>query len=269
MAGKFRARRRRCPNRQRSRDWYERIVANSSDREFKENFRVSRPTFRKIVNEIAPHLKGNSVHCSGNAVSPRKRDAIAIYTLGSNAEYRTIGNLFGVHKSTVCTILHEVCSVVESHLLKQYVKLPDRDGFASIAAGFYRKNGFPCVVGAIDGSHIPIRAPERHPEDYVNRKSWHSVVLQALTDDHCMFLDVYCGWPGSVHDARVFSNSPLFGCINSTDALPVAGFDPLFPNLPPVVLGDSAYPLLTWLLKPFRRSHAITNRQKEFNYRLR
>ena len=30
--------------------------------------------------------------------------------------------------------------------------------------------GFPVVVGVIDGTHIPIKAPIENPNDYINRK---------------------------------------------------------------------------------------------------
>ena len=41
-----------------------------------------------------------------------------------------------------------------------------------------------------------------------------SIVMQALVDSKYLFRDVVIGWPGSVHDARVLSNSELFnrGC---------------------------------------------------------
>uniref|UniRef100_A0A0K8U742 Putative nuclease HARBI1 n=1 Tax=Bactrocera latifrons TaxID=174628 RepID=A0A0K8U742_BACLA len=55
---------------------------------------------------------------------------------------------------------------------------------------------------------------------------------------------VNCNWPGSVHDARVLRNSNLFGRFEN-------GFRP-FPNA--VILGDSAYPLLNWLIPPLRNN---------------
>ena len=32
---------------------------------------------------------------------------------------------------------------------------------------------------------------------------------KAVVDSQLMFMDCDAGWPGSVHDARVFKNSPL------------------------------------------------------------
>ena len=58
-------------------------------------------------------------------------------------------------------------------------------------------------AGAIDGTHIPVETPQKDHAAYVNRKSYQSVVMQALVDDKYLFKDI-------VHDARVFSNSELY-----------------------------------------------------------
>ena len=38
--------------------------------------------------------------------------------------------------------------------------------------------GFPRVVGAIDGTHIPIKAPIENPNEYINRKLFLSVQFE-------------------------------------------------------------------------------------------
>ena len=68
----------------------------------------------------------------------------------------------------------------------------------------------PQVGGAIDGTHIPLKAPIDHPDEYCNRNCFHSVILQAVVDSFLCFTDINVGWSGRVHDARVFSNSRLF-----------------------------------------------------------
>ena len=58
--------------------------------------------------------------------------------------------------------------------------------------------------------NIPIIAPVKFHTDYFNRKGWHSIILQGVVDACYLFTDINVGWPGSVHDARVFSNSQIF-----------------------------------------------------------
>lgn len=41
------------------------------------------------------------------------------------------------------------------------------------------------VMGSIDGTHIPVTAPELGNKDYTNRKGWESLILQAVVDDKC------------------------------------------------------------------------------------
>ena len=63
--------------------------------------------------------------------------------------------------------------------------------------------------GAIDGSHISIKAPHINREDYFNRKQNYSINLQGVVDADAKFIDVSTGWPGSIHDARVLRLSTL------------------------------------------------------------
>ena len=72
--------------------------------------------------------------------------------------------------------------------------------------GFEEKKGFPRVVGALDGSHIPIKVPP-HDEDpgaYKNRKKQYSIVLQVSREhtifeikNMCTICKLYNNWPES------------------------------------------------------------------------
>ena len=54
---------------------------------------------------------------------------------------------------------------------------------------FEEKVNFPQVVGAIDGTHVEIKALLVNP-DYFNRKQKYSVVTQAVVDSRMMFMDI-------------------------------------------------------------------------------
>ena len=157
--------------------------------------------------------------------------------------------------------VRDVCSAIVELLAAQYIKIPGGQSLQAVVDGFESKWGFPQCVGAVDGSHIPIIAPKENPVDYFNRKGHHSVILQALVDHEYKFLDIYVGWPGSVHDARVLVNSSLYDKCESGNLLPnwtTIGNT----TVPLVILGDPVYPLRPWLLKPLLR-HWINQKTKE------
>lgn len=138
--------------------------------------------------------------------------------------------------------------------MTDYVRFPaTRAEMLAIAEGFRQRCNMPGVVGAIDGTHIGIPAPKSaHRSSYINRKGYSSIVLQVICDSQLQFLDVYTGWPGSVHDSRVYRHSPVAAKI---EELP----DEFH------LLGDSAYQLSKSMLVPFRDDGHLDDRQKNFN----
>ena len=101
---------------------------------------------------------------------------VFLYMMAGGQSYRNVGNVFGIPRNTVCRIFHkEVDRIAE--IYKDYVKLPGPEGNEEIRRAFQSKsdNGvFDVMAGAIDGTHIPILAPAKNPDDYYNRKQYHS-----------------------------------------------------------------------------------------------
>ena len=92
--------------------------------------------------------------------------------------------------------------------------------------------------------------------------------MQAVVDFRYLFLDVYIGWPGKVHDARVLVNSTAYQKATSGTLLPNWTTRMGGVNVPLVLLGDPAYPLLPWLMKPYVESPSTPSQERLFNYRL-
>ena len=107
-------------------------------------------------------------------------------------------------------------------LLPNYINVPqNQHEVQEKIEGFKSRAGFPQVVAAVDGCHVPVIGPRQSPDDYVNRKGFHSLILQGLVDCNYLFLDICVGWPGKVHDARVFKNSSLFALCCARAFLPL------------------------------------------------
>ncbi|KAJ8960117.1 hypothetical protein NQ314_006098 [Rhamnusium bicolor] len=103
------------------------------------------------------------------------------------------------------------------------------------------KNSFPDVFGCVDSTHIPI--PTQLSDDlYRNKKGFHSVILQCICNAKMEFIDIYCGWPGSINDARVWENSPIYE-----------------------KLRDFAYPLQKFIMVPFKENEHLSTKQRQFN----
>lgn len=67
--------------------------------------------------------------------------------------------------------------------------------------------------------------------------------VEAVCDDNLHFLDICAGWPGSVHDARVFRNSPLHQLLEDGNVL------------------------TQYMMVPFRDNGHLTEEQGNFNTR--
>ncbi len=68
--------------------------------------------------------------------------------------------------------------------------------------------------------------------------------MQAVVDFRGIFMNVNIGWPGKVHDARVFVNSLFYQQAESGTLFPTWTRTIKETEAPSVILGDPAYPLL-------------------------
>ena len=129
---------------------------------------------------------------------------------------------------------------------------------------------FPCCWAAIDGCHIPIKCPPGGLEackEYHNFKNFYSIVLMGMVHARYRFVWGSCGFPGNSHDSIIFQSTCLWGQIQEEGFIPNIGKKIGDISVQPLILGDSAFPHTTWLMKPYTDA-VLTPQQHYFNYRL-
>ncbi|XP_033102408.1 protein ALP1-like [Anneissia japonica] len=229
---------------------------------------MTRSTFMDIAEQLRPFIE-KEVTQMRTPITVEHRLAITLWRLATNIEYRSLGQQFGVGRSTVCSIVNETCRAIETHLMPKYIRFPEGQDLLDTVQQFRTKCKFPQVAGVIDCCHVLIKPPKDSPEDYFNQNQFYSVVLQAVVDADGKFINTDVGQPGSVHDARVFSLSSLSRKLSSrtlfnpNPTILVEGQE-----IPLLILGDSPYPLLPNLMKGYSDLERLTNDQMQFNMKI-
>ncbi|KAM4537641.1 uncharacterized protein V3H82_023434 [Fundulus diaphanus] len=247
--------------------WWELANTSWEEKDWQKNFRMTRTSFLRLCDILRPQLTRQHTRYR-RPVPVDLRVAICLWRLATNLEYSSISQLFGVGISTACSVTQQVVLAINRVMKTLYIKTPSEAELMVIVQGFRDRWRLPQVAGAIDGTHIGIIAPAQDPTDYYNRKKFHSVILQGVVDDRMKFWDINVGWPGKVHAARVLVNSSLYSRSENGTLFPGWTERLNDVDVPLHVVGDAAYPLLPWLLKPFPEGSGLTQAQVHFNYQL-
>ena len=182
---------------------------------------------------------------------------------------RSCGLQFGLGKSTAKVI----CQEFEEALCRNkdlFIRFPyTADEVQAVMNDFEEEYHFPQIVGVVDGCHIEINAPPENKEDYFNRKQYYSINLQGIVNPQLHFQHIAVGFPGSIHDSRVLRLSGIFNLAESKEILTAPTRMVNRVQLRPMLVGDSAYPLKNWLLKPFSNRGHLSHQKKRFNAKLR
>ena len=72
-----------------------------------ENFRMGRNTFCYLCDQLRPIIAHQDTRLR-KSIGVQQRVAITLWCLSTSCEYRTIAHLFGVLRSTVCVIVHDM-----------------------------------------------------------------------------------------------------------------------------------------------------------------
>ena len=267
---------RRCASRiarrlPRNTGWWQTVWNTYSEKRFKQTFRVSRKTFNFILSRIHHKLERQTL-CE-EPVSPEFRLAICLYRLGRGDYFYSISEMVGLGRSTVSTIVNEVTEAIVSCLWKECVvsHMPKTEQeFKDKIMDMEELWQFPYSWAAVDGCHIAIKCPPGGAiarKEYHNFKNFYSIILMTLVDAKYRFVWGSCGFPGNSHDSIVLQSTSLWSDIKNGKLLPNFIQEEEDISVPPLMLGDSAFPFESFLMKPYSNA-VLTKQQRYFNYRL-
>ncbi|XP_033971453.1 putative nuclease HARBI1 [Trematomus bernacchii] len=199
-------------------------------------YRFSSEGLTYLSQLLEPHI-ANATHQSCALTVPQTV-CIALRFFATGSFLYSVGDAENLSKNTVCSAIHKVTQALTG-LAESFIVFPGTCPTQMIKEGFYSMAGFPRVLGCIYCTHIPISASLGENEgDYVNRKSFHSLNIQATCDHRCLITSLDAKWPGSVHDSRIFSESSLCHKLEQG----------VFSG---VLLGDRGYACQPFLMTPY------------------
>lgn len=223
---------------------------------FARHFRVTKAKYHYLLTK----LQNNGLESQqGHGLPPvpvTKKVLMFLWYMANQNSFREMSDKFDVSQSTAHRIIVQVLTIM-STLGSSFVSWPNRCEKAASAAAFQRLCGLSDVIGAIDGCHIRIQRPPVRGGDYMNRKSFYSVLLQGIVDERCRFIDIFAGPPGKVHDARMLRSSDFYATWQEK-----MGDNSL--------LGDSAYigQTIPFVITPKRDNGALTEADEQRNSRI-
>lgn len=165
----------------------------------------------------------------------------------------------------------EVLKALREKLVPVLMPPPTKKDFKRIEQEFWQKWNIPNCVGGIDGKHVRVRAPKNTGSLFFNYKDYFSIVLLAIVDANYKFTVVDVGAYGKESDNGIFQRSTMGKKIaaNQLNFPPPKCLPDTNVVLPHFLVGDEAFALSSYMMKPYSRKVARLEREKQiYNYRI-
>ncbi|XP_072179304.1 putative nuclease HARBI1 [Diadema setosum] len=222
-----------------------------TDEELRKKYRFSRDGIMHIVNMLDDHLQRTTAR--SHAIPTELQVLIALNFMATGSVFDSVASIHGVHRSTVSRCVHAVAEAL-CQQKNNVITFPNApEVVASTVEQFHHIAGFPRVISVIDCTHISLHGCHLGEDDYVyiNRKGRCTINVQLACDAKFRITNCVARWPGSTHDSRIFQNQTLLQKFESG-------------QLQGILLGDSGYPLLPYLMTPIlnpqtRAEHAYNH----------
>ncbi|CAM4653813.1 unnamed protein product [Leuciscus chuanchicus] len=144
-----------------------------SEEECRRKLRLTHQAVTDVCHLLADEL-GTDAPCPV-AFPVAVKVTVALHFNASGSFQLPLRSIGGISQSAINSAIHAVTSGLVRHAGEyiQFLVTPDSQERAKQA--FWVKYGFPGVLGAIDYTHVQLRAPSENALIYINRKGTHSI----------------------------------------------------------------------------------------------
>jgi len=232
-----------------------------SDDEFLSNFRMDRSCVRQLNGLIEDDEVFQRMPGKVGKQASMLHVMVFLKFLGSYgnaAALQKIGHMLGISKGAVNDYIKRTCDAILKHR-EQVIKWPSIEERRNISGRIRKVHGFVNCIGLIDGTLFPLAfAPTLNGEDYYTRKGDYAIKGLVICDDAARITWIEVGWPGSVHDNRVWTNSEIY--VNRAKYFDQKEY----------LLGDSAFSTSAVMVPAFKKGHNtnLSEEKKYFNTKL-
>lgn len=252
----------------RQRDWRlflhraldESEESNCNSREFRERYRMNRPSFYQLHDRIKNHAVFQSNKSGQQQVDSKYQLLWFLSFIGTQgcgmSARKSVHQFPSSYGSFV--LFQERCVTAILTLHEEAYFWPKAEERKVIAQNFHDKYHVPDVVGVADGTLFPIIFKPKRSDypDFKGRKGQYTITC-LIVNDHMRRIRYYnLGWPGNVHDERVYRQCPL--------ALTPERY---FSNAE-ILLGDSAYTPRKNMVSVYKKGYGeprLSANKEQFN----
>ncbi|CAN7974782.1 unnamed protein product [Ixodes persulcatus] len=245
------------------------LLRESNPQYFYDYMRMLPATFDRLLSLVENSIRRRDTNWR-ECIPARTRLEITLRFLASGDSQRSLSYAFQVARSTVSEMIAETSQAIWDNLKDDYVGCPRTpEEWMNIARGFLQHRNVPNCIGNIDGKHVTVEAPCNSGSENFNYKGAFSKILLAMCDSAYKFLYVDVGRCGGESDGGVFRRCDLSGALESQQlGVPEPAMLPGGNVTPSVILGDEAFPLKPYLMRPYPKRFITSDAERIYNYRL-
>ncbi|GAA0160246.1 hypothetical protein LIER_16841 [Lithospermum erythrorhizon] len=234
------------------------------DAQWRSLYGISYPVFTTVVDKLKPYIAESQLSLPSDYAV-----AMVLSRLTHGHSSQTLATRYGLEPYLISKITNMVTRLLSTKLYPEFIKIPvSRRRLSETTLGFQESTHLPNMCGSIHSSAIKLHSLPTtliNPSIYYSHSGFPSILLQLVSDHKKIFWDVCVKAPGGYDIATHFRDSLLYNRLISGDIVWDKGLNVRGEYVRPYIIGDSGYPLLSFLLTPFSHNRSGTPAQNAFD----